>query len=132
MSTTVKVRRSRSTRSKAIVEATSRAFEDRSRNPPRETYVLRLYITGTTPRSCRAVANLRSLCEEHLAGQYDLEVIDIYQQPEEASQQQIIAAPTLVKQFPYPPKRVIGDLSNRDHVLHALDLSSKPSNPVHA
>lgn len=125
-----KIRRGRAGRSKAVVKATSRAFEERLRNPAREKYILRLYITGTTPRSCHAVANIRSVCEEHLSGRYDLDVIDIYQQPDEASAQQIIAAPTLVKQFPLPVKRVVGDLSNRDRVLSVLDLNSKPLNPV--
>ena len=90
-----------------------------------QRYVLKLYVTGTTPRSSHAVANIRSLCDEHLAGRYDLEVVDIYQQPGEASGAQIIAAPTLVKQSPAPPKRMVGDLSNRARVLLGLDL--KPS-----
>lgn len=124
MTATVKTRRKSSARSKAIVRASSRAFEEHFRNPARETYVLRLYITGTTPRSCMAVANIRSICEEHLAGRHDLEVIDIYQQPDEASAQQIIAAPTLIKQFPHPPKRLVGDLSDRERVLSILNLAS--------
>lgn len=90
-----------------------------------ETYVLRLYITGTTPRSCRAIANIRSICEEHLPGRYDLEVIDIYQQPGEASGRQIIAAPTLIKELPFPAKRMVGDLSDHDRVLVALDLRNR-------
>src|SRR6185503_2251055 len=71
-------------------------------------YSLRLYITGTTARSTAAVANIRALCEEHLKGRYDLEVIDIYQQPHQAMTEQIIAAPTLVKRTPMPPKRLVG------------------------
>lgn len=90
-----------------------------------ERYVLRLYITGTTHRSATAIANLRSLCEDHLSGRYDLEVIDIYQQPGAASREQIIAAPTLVKQFPRPPKRLVGDLSDRDKILIGLDIVVK-------
>jgi circadian clock protein KaiB len=88
-------------------------------------YSLRLYVTGTTARSTQAVANIRTLCEEYLQGRYDLEVVDIYQQPGEARDQQIIAAPTLVKTLPMPPKRLIGDLSNRDRVLVGLELGGK-------
>ena len=75
-----------------------------------------------TPRSTRAVENVRTICEEHLHGRYDLEVIDIYQQPTLAKGEQIIAAPTLVKKLPLPLRRVIGDLSNTDRVLLGLDL----------
>jgi circadian clock protein KaiB len=90
--------------------------------PSAERYVLRLYVTGMTPRSTRAVENVRTICEEHLHGRYDLEVIDIYQQPTLAKGEQIIAAPTLVKKLPLPLRRVIGDLSNTDRVLLGLDL----------
>jgi circadian clock protein KaiB len=86
---------------------------------------LRLYVTGTTARSTQAVANIRALCEEYLPGRYDLEVIDIYQQPTEAMDQQIIAAPTLVKTLPKPPKRLIGDLSDRDRVIVGLELGDR-------
>jgi circadian clock protein KaiB len=86
-------------------------------------YVLKLYVTGTSPRSTQAIANIHQLCEEYLAGRYDLEIIDIYQQPGEAAEQQIIAAPTLVKSQPSPPKRMIGDLSDRDKVLVGLNLA---------
>ena len=87
-------------------------------------YSLRLYVTGTTARSTQAVANIRSLCEEYLHGKYNLEVIDIYQQPTEAVDEQIIAAPTLVKTLPKPPRRLIGDLSDRDRVIVGLDLGA--------
>jgi circadian clock protein KaiB len=86
-------------------------------------YQLRLYITGTSVRSTQAVSNIRSLCEEFLPGRYELSVVDIYQQPEEAGRQQIIAAPTLVKELPMPPKRLIGNLSDRDKVMVGLDLA---------
>jgi circadian clock protein KaiB len=85
-------------------------------------YVLRLYVTGMTPRSMRAVENVRAICEEHLQGRYDLEVIDIYQQPALAQGEQIIAAPTLIKKLPLPLRRVIGDMSSLDRVLLGLDL----------
>jgi circadian clock protein KaiB len=85
-------------------------------------FVLRLYVTGTTARSMRAIANLRELCEQHLAGQYDLEVVDLYQQPELAAREQLVAAPTLVKKLPLPLRRLVGDLSNPKRVLAGLDL----------
>jgi circadian clock protein KaiB len=87
-----------------------------------EHNVLRLYVTGMTPRSTRAVENVRLICEEHLQGRYDLEVIDIYQQPILAKGEQILAAPTLIKKLPLPLRRVIGDLSNTERVLLGLDL----------
>jgi circadian clock protein KaiB len=90
-----------------------------------EQYVLRLYVTGSTPRSAAAITNIRKLCEEHLKGHYDLEVIDIYQQPVLAQGEQIIAAPTLIKKLPFPLRKVVGDLSNENRVLMGLDLRSK-------
>ena len=91
-----------------------------------EPYVLRLYITGMTSRSGHAVANLRAICEEYLEGRYDLEIIDIYQQPVLTKGEQIIAAPTLIKKLPLPIRRIIGDLSNRERVLLGLDLIREP------
>ena len=88
-------------------------------------YVLRLYISGMTPRSTRALATIKSMCEEHLEGRYDLEVIDIYQHPELAADQQIIAVPTLVRHLPEPLRRLIGDLSEEDRVLVGLDLQPR-------
>ena len=90
--------------------------------PAAPRYVLRLYVTGSTPRSARAIENMRRICEEHLAGRYDLEVVDIYQRPDAAREFQLIAAPTLVKLLPAPLRRIIGDLSDIDKVLHGLDL----------
>ena len=88
-------------------------------------YVLRLFITGTTARSSRAIANLRRVCEERLHGEYDLEVVDIYQHPAAAQEYQILAAPTLVKMLPLPLRRIIGDLANEERVLAGLGLSPK-------
>ena len=88
-------------------------------------YVLRLFITGTTPRSVRAIANLRRVCDEHLKGAYDLEVVDLYQDPEAAKKYQIIAAPTLVKMLPLPLRKIIGDLANDERVLAGLDLTPR-------
>ena len=87
-----------------------------------ERYELKLYVTGTSPRSGQAIANVRSLCEEYLSGRYDLEVIDIYQQPGVAVSEQIVAAPTLIKKTPAPTRRMIGDLSNRDKILVGLNI----------
>jgi circadian clock protein KaiB len=88
-------------------------------------YVLRLFVTGTTARSARAISNLRRVCEEHLKGEYDLEVIDIYQTPNAAKEYQIVAAPTLVKMLPLPLRRIIGDLADKDRVLAGLDISPR-------
>jgi circadian clock protein KaiB len=85
-------------------------------------YSLRLYITGTTERSNEAVTNIRQLCDKFLPGRYELEVVDIYQQPGKAADAQIIAAPTLVKQLPMPIKRLIGNLSDPEKVIIGLDL----------
>jgi circadian clock protein KaiB len=93
-----------------------------------ERYSLRLYVAGSTPRSMLAVKNIRNICERHLAGHYDLEVIDIYQHPEAAAGAQIIAAPTLIKLAPGPSRRAIGDLSNEQKVLSTLSL---PFSEVH-
>jgi circadian clock protein KaiB len=97
-------------------------FERAARTPPADRYVLRLYVTGMTSRSTRAVNNLRVICDEYLEGRYDLEVIDIYQQPVLTRGEQIVAAPTLIKKLPLPMRRIIGDMSNRDGVLLGLDL----------
>ncbi len=88
----------------------------------RQKYLLRLYITGTTPRSMAAVSNIRRICEEHLKGRYELDVIDIYQQKTLAKGEQIVAAPTLIKKLPLPLRRIVGDMSNKDRVLLGLDL----------
>jgi circadian clock protein KaiB len=86
-------------------------------------YILRLYITGFSPRSARAISNIRKICEEHLEGRYDLEVVDIAQQPAQAQSEQILAAPTLIKKWPLPARRFIGDMSQSDRILLGLDLS---------
>lgn len=91
-------------------------------------YVLRLYITGTTPRSAIAIANVRKICEEHLEGRYELEVVDITQRPELAEGEQIIAAPTLIKQLPLPLRRFFGDMSNTQSILIGLDLREATGN----
>jgi len=103
----------------------TRVFE-RSRGSPQEKrYVLRLYVTGATPQSVRAIANVKKLCEEYLKGRYELEVVDLYQQPQLAQGEQIIAAPTLIKKLPLPLRRIIGDMSKTERVLVGLDLKKK-------
>ena len=114
--------RKRSLKTKA--HDATRVFEEAlSHNPLRRAkYILRLYVTGSTGRSLRAVHNLKKICEEHLLNDYDLEVIDIYKDPEAARAEQIIAVPTLVKKLPEPIRRFVGDLSNTQKILVGLDL----------
>ncbi len=90
-----------------------------------EKYVLRLYVTGMTPRSTQAIANIKKICEEYLKGRYELEVVDIYQQPEIAREGELIAAPTLVKKLPVPIRKLIGDMSNAEKVLVGLNIMPK-------
>ena len=86
------------------------------------TYELRLYVAGQTPKSILALANLRKICEEHLQGRYEIEVIDLMENPQLAQGDQILALPTLVRRLPEPIKKIIGDLSNTERVLVGLDL----------
>jgi circadian clock protein KaiB len=85
-------------------------------------YVLKLYVAGTTPRSTRAIANLHSLCDRYLDGRHELEVVDIFQQPERAAINQIVAVPALLKTSPAPVRCLVGDLSDRKKLLRALNL----------
>lgn len=101
------------------------AFEQARVSAQEKHYVLRLYVAGTTPQSVRAISNIKKICEENLSGRYELEVVDLYQQPQLAQGEQIIAAPTLIKKLPLPVRRIIGDMSNTEHVLAALDLRNK-------
>jgi circadian clock protein KaiB len=89
---------------------------------PPETFDLRLYVAGQTPRSLRAFTNLRKICDEHLAGRYHIEIIDLLQDPQLGRGDQILALPTLVRRLPTPIKKIIGDLSNTERVLVGLDL----------
>jgi circadian clock protein KaiB len=88
-------------------------------------YILRLYVAGQTPKSVNAIANIKKICEENLKGRYVLDVIDLYQQPQLAQGEQIIALPTLIKKLPPPLRRIIGDMSNAERVLVGLDLRKK-------
>ena len=89
---------------------------------PPDHYKLRLFVTGSTPRSTRAIANMRKICDENLAGQYDLEIIDVYEHPDATRDLQIVATPTLVKILPEPLRRIIGDLSDKERVLAGLNI----------
>lgn len=114
--------------SPAVVSATQ-AFEEALAAEPHEGhYLLRLFVTGSTPKCTRAIENIRALCEEKLQGRYDLEVVDVYQHPEQARPEQIVVTPTLVKKLPLPLRKIIGDLSDTDRVLVGLDLIPR-SNP---
>jgi circadian clock protein KaiB len=88
-------------------------------------YVLRLYVAGFTPRSATAIASVKNICEEHLRGRYELEVVNLYDAPTLAKGEQIIAAPTLIKKLPLPLRRVIGDMADTDKLLVGLDLREK-------
>lgn len=89
------------------------------------TYILKLFVSGSTPRSERAIANLRRLCEDEFPDCYRLEVIDVLEHPEQAEAERVLATPTLIKQLPPPLRRVIGDLSNREKVFLGLDLTPR-------
>ncbi len=91
----------------------------------KQVYNLRLYVAGQTPRSLRAFANLRDICDKHLAGRYTIEVIDLLENPELAQGDQILAIPTLVRKLPPPLRKIIGDLSNTEKVLVGLDLKPR-------
>lgn len=108
-------------------ESSTERFEAALAAAGDQSFVLRLYVAGATPGSRRAIANLTRLCEDELEGRYELEVIDIYQRPQLAADEQIIAAPTLVKLLPAPVARVVGDLSDTAKVLVGLDL--RPREP---
>jgi circadian clock protein KaiB len=88
-------------------------------------YVLRLYVAGQTPKSVNAITNIKKICEENLKGNYELTVVDLYQQPQLADGEQIIAVPTLIKKLPPPLRRIIGDMSNTERMLVGLDLRKK-------
>lgn len=90
-----------------------------------EKYVLRLFVAGINPKSRRAISNLRKILEDYLKGQYELEIIDIYQQPIFAKEGQIVAAPTLIKELPPPLRKFVGDMSNTERILLGLEVKSK-------
>jgi circadian clock protein KaiB len=100
-------------------------FEKAAAKGDRAKHVLRLYVTGMTPKSTRAIGNVQKLCEKYLAGRYELKVIDIYQQPKLAKGEQIIATPTLIKKLPLPLRRLIGDMSDAERFLAGIGLKPK-------
>lgn len=102
------------------------SFEHAAEERRRARYLLRLYVAGSTRNSIRALENIRAICERYLAGRYELEVIDLYQQPQRARQDQVIAVPTLVRTEPQPSRRIIGDLSNPSRVLKGLEIAVSP------
>jgi circadian clock protein KaiB len=104
---------------------TTGVFDQILQKKAKEKYILRLYVAGLTLRSQTAIKNIKKICEEHLKGRYDLEVIDVYQKPVLAKGEQIIAAPTLIKKLPLPLRRFIGDLSDSERILLGLDLRPK-------
>lgn len=101
------------------------AFEEELKKLKDQHYVLRLYVIGSSSRSISAINNIKKICEEYLHGRYELEVVDLYQQPQLASGEQILASPTLIKKLPPPLRRIIGDMSNEERVLVGLDLRSR-------
>ncbi len=109
----------------ARIKEFAKTLEKALKEEKQKKYVLKLYITGATPRSTRAIMNIRRICEEHLKGHYELEIIDIFQQPVLAKGEQIIAAPTLIKKLPLPLRKFIGDMSDTDRILIGLDLRPK-------
>jgi circadian clock protein KaiB len=100
----------------------AKALAKKAAASAKQRYVLRLYVAGITPQSSRAIQNITQICEENLAGRYDLEIVDLYQQPTLAAGEQIIAAPTLIKKLPLPLRRFIGNLADEDKILIGLDL----------
>ncbi len=107
---------------KSTTEKSTAGFDRAISESKSEKYILRLFIAGTTNKSVLALTNLKKICEEYLEGRYELEVIDLYQSPVLAADEQIIAAPTLIKQLPLPFRRIIGDMSNVEKVLMGLEI----------
>ncbi len=115
---------------KPLTQSSTEAFENALLKIEHEHYVFRLFVAGMTPNSQRAINNVQKICEIHLQGRYELEIIDVYQQPIYAKQGQIVAAPTLVKELPLPLRRFIGDLSQTEHLLAGLEIIKKPHQPT--
>jgi circadian clock protein KaiB len=103
-------------------DKTLKEFEKALSEQGEQVYVLRLFISGASPKSIEAIKNIKKICEEHLAGHYELEVVDVYQQTRLAADEQVVAAPMLVKRFPLPLRKLIGNLSNTSKVLQRLGL----------
>jgi circadian clock protein KaiB len=107
------------------VKTSTEEFTKAAAKQDQAKYILRLYVTGMTPKSTLAITNVQKLCEKYLEGRYELEVIDIYQQPQLAKGEQIIATPTLIKKLPLPFRKLIGDMSDTEKFLVGIDLRPK-------
>ena len=107
------------------VKESTKSFERVLKKSLKKEFVLRLYVTGMTPKSTQAIQNIKRICDEKLYGLYNLEVIDIYQRPLLAQGEQIIATPTLIKKLPLPLRRFIGDMSDKERIVLGLDLRPK-------
>ena len=118
---------------KSKLRSTTEAFEEALKRTAlkRAKYILRLYVIGSSTRSLQAVSNLKKICEEHLSDEYDLEVIDIYENPTAAREEQIIAVPTLVKKLPRPLRKFVGNLSNTQKILVGLDVYKRQEPEPH-
>jgi circadian clock protein KaiB len=106
-------------------DAMGQKFESFAAQTSDGKYILKLYVAGLSPKSKRAIHNIKEICETHLKGRYELRVIDLYQDPTLAKGEQIIAVPTLVKKLPYPLRKIIGDMSDQEKLLVGLDLQSQ-------
>ncbi len=117
---------------KPPIQTSTQAFEQalQGKNHELDHYILRLFVAGMTPNSQRAIDNIQKICEAYLLGRYELEIIDIYQQPIFAKEGQIVAAPTLVRELPLPLRKFIGDLSQTDKILAGLEIIKKPPQPT--
>src|ERR1700761_5940714 len=107
-----------------IASRTLREFELLVADLSQPKYVFRLYVAGNSTRSRQAITNVREICERYLAGNYELDVVDVYQQPEVTKSADVIALPTLIKELPLPPKRFVGDMSNTERIIVGLKLKS--------
>ena len=105
--------------------AADKALKDTLNDTNEPQYILQLYVTGNTARSSRTIEHIQKVCQEYLDGRYELEVIDIFQQPARAREAQIIAVPTLVRQFPRPPRKLVGDMTDDKNLLVGLGISLK-------
>ena len=106
-------------------EDQSREIEKAARKQAETKYVLRLYVAGVARKSSSAIRSVTDICEQYLKGRYELEIIDIYQQPDSVRREQVVVAPTLIKKLPLPLRRLIGDMANKEKVLVGLDLRIK-------
>jgi len=119
-----------SARSRSSQDGSARGPAKRSTKPKTMEWELRLYVAGNTPNSIAAFSNLQQICEKHMGGRYRIEIIDLFDNPQLARGDQIVAVPTLVRRLPTPIKKIIGDLSNTERVLVGLDL--KPARSLAA